>query len=196
MNYRLDKRDLLLHIEGWNKFLNKTVHLIACGGTAMTLLNIKESTKDVDFIVPKEKEYTYLISRLQELGYTKVSGSGWQRKGEQYIFDLFAGNKIHTTELLESPLDERRHIKLKEFSRIYLGILNYYDILISKLFRGNTVDFEDCILLARAKKEEVDFAKFKRVYLETSSYDISDERYKKHLDSFMKMLAKENIYDE
>jgi len=30
--------------------MNFRVHLIACGGTALTLLNIKESTKDITLL--------------------------------------------------------------------------------------------------------------------------------------------------
>ncbi len=53
MEYRLDKNELLEHMRVWNQFFKRKVHLIACGGTAMTLLGVKESTKDIDFMVPK-----------------------------------------------------------------------------------------------------------------------------------------------
>jgi len=36
----------------WDSYLRKKVHLIACGGTALTLMTIKESTKDIDLIIP------------------------------------------------------------------------------------------------------------------------------------------------
>jgi hypothetical protein len=36
MEYRLDKNKLLEILEQWHHFLRKKVHLIACGGTAMT----------------------------------------------------------------------------------------------------------------------------------------------------------------
>ena len=61
MDYRLNKDNLLELLSLWNSFLKKKVHLIACGGTALTLQDIKSSTKDVDFLVPKEDEYRYLI---------------------------------------------------------------------------------------------------------------------------------------
>ncbi len=47
MGYRPNKEDLLKNMALWNGFLNKKVHIIACGGTAMTLLDVKESTRDV-----------------------------------------------------------------------------------------------------------------------------------------------------
>ena len=89
MNYRLDKNLLLEILAGWNRFVRRRVHLIACGGTAITLAGIKPSTKDVDFMVPKEKEYAYLMKQLKALGYKQVTGSGWKRTGEDFQFDLF-----------------------------------------------------------------------------------------------------------
>jgi hypothetical protein len=48
MEYRIDKESLLNIISAWDSFLKRGVHLIACGGTALTLLGIKASTKDED----------------------------------------------------------------------------------------------------------------------------------------------------
>ncbi len=45
--YRLDKDELLGILRAWNSVLRRNVRLIACGGTAMTLLGVKASTKDV-----------------------------------------------------------------------------------------------------------------------------------------------------
>ena len=69
MKYRLNQKDLLDTLGLWNGFLNKKVHLIACGGTALTLLGVKESTKDVDMLVPVDHEYEYLVKILKQLGY-------------------------------------------------------------------------------------------------------------------------------
>jgi len=60
------------------------VHLIACGGTAMTLIGVKPSTKDVDFIVPKVNEHDYLTKQLKAVGYIQRTGSGWERTGEAF----------------------------------------------------------------------------------------------------------------
>ena len=69
--------------------MKRKVHLIACGGTAITLVGVKPSTKDVDFIVPKERKHDYLTKQLKALGYKQVTGSGWKRAGEEFQFDLF-----------------------------------------------------------------------------------------------------------
>jgi len=52
MEYRLNKQTLTELLGQWNAFLKRKVHLVACGGTALTLMDIKPSTKDVDFMVP------------------------------------------------------------------------------------------------------------------------------------------------
>lgn len=65
MNYRIDKQGLLDKISVWDSFLKRKVHLIACGGTALTLLGVKASTKDIDLIVPDLTEYKYLINNLK-----------------------------------------------------------------------------------------------------------------------------------
>lgn len=195
MEYRLDRNELLDNLREWNRYLRRRVHLIACGGTAMTLLGVKPSTKDVDFMVPNIKEYAYLIQQLQMLDYKPVSGSGWQRKGEGFRFDIFRGNRIHTTELLVSPLEDGRNTRLEEFSRLYIGILNNYDLIASKLMRGDRVDFDDCVMLADAHKETLDIDRLVAHFNELVCYDVAEERLKPHMDHFLDRLREAGIYD-
>lgn len=194
MEYRFNKKDLLDALSLWNGFLKKKVHLIACGGTALTLLGIKESTKDVDFIVPVEAEHSYLLKVLRQLGYKQTTGSGWNRKGDSYIFDLFGGKRIHTTDLLESPLKKNNHIFIKELTHIYIGVLNYYDLIISKLFRGSGVDFEDCLALMRTRKEEIKIDVLNARFMETAKYDVSENKIIKNLEHLHRILSKEKLH--
>ena len=175
MNAQVDKTTLLNTLSLWNRYLKRTVRIIACGGTALTLLNLKESTKDVDFLIPEQSEYRYLIKNMMDLGYKQTTETGWQ-KNQGFILDLFVGKTIFTTELLESPLEPGNHIPYKEFSSIYLGILNYYDLIISKLFRFTPVDTDDCVTLFKEKNKEINLDKLKSRFFETSAYDISDEK--------------------
>ena len=189
---RITKKELLDEVGAWDGFIGRRVSLIACGGTAMTLLGVKDSTRDIDLMVPVKSEYEYLTGTLEDLGYKRVTGSGWSR-GSGFVFDLFPGKKIDTTELIEDPLEEGNHIPIKSFSRIILGVLNDYDLIISKLFRGYPVDGEDCLALMRAKRDEIDIEKLTARYRETASYDISDDRLLKHFDSFLDRLRKEGV---
>jgi hypothetical protein len=193
MKYRIDKEGLLDRISAWDAFLKRKVHLIACGGTALTLLNVKPSTKDIDLMVPNLDEYEYLVSILKQLGYKSASGWGWER-GDGFIFDLFRGKSIHTTELLESPLEKGNHFLVKEFDRIYLGVLNYYDIIISKLFRATAIDMDDCLSLFRDKKKNMDFKQLERRFKETASFDVSEDKVNKNFKHFLKILEKEGFY--
>ena len=192
MEYRIDKQGLLDRISAWDGFLKRKVHLIACGGTAMTLSGVKASTKDIDLLVPDEDEYDYLLNILKQLGYKSASGWGWSRE-DGFIFDLFRGNSILTTQLLESSLKEGNHMLVKEFSRIYLGVLNYYDIIISKLFRGTAVDNEDCLSLLKAKKSEIDLVKLEKRFRQTASYDVSEEAVIKNWELFLRLVKNEVV---
>lgn len=195
MEYRLNKTQLLDILREWNRFLNRKVHLIACGGTAITLLGVKPSTKDVDFMVPNDREYGYLIKQLKMLDYKPVTAAGWKQKGENVQFDLFRGNNIHTTELLESPLKLNRHSVLMEFSQLYIGILNYYDLISSKLMRGDRVDFDDCLMLVEAHREKIDVKKLVQHFHELVSYDISQDRIKPNIEHFAELLREKGLHD-
>lgn len=196
MEYRLNPELLLSYLAQWDTFLKRKVHCIACGGTAMTLLGVKASTRDVDFMVPDKKEYDYLIRTIRQLGYKNVRGNGWARDDEPFIFDLFAGNRIHTTELLDNPLERGRHTLIKEFAHIYLGVLNDYDLIVSKLFRGDAVDFEDTLQLMAAHKDSIDFRKLKEHFLEMLNYHtVGEERVKGHWETFEARWQKGQSHD-
>lgn len=192
MEYRIDKQGLLERIGIWDGYLRKQVRLIACGGTALTLLEVKASTKDIDLIVPDVKEYDYLIDIIKQLGYESASGWGW-RKEDNFIFDLFKGKTIHTTELLESPLEKKNHFLVEEFNHIYLGVLNYYDIIISKLFRSTAIDIDDCLILIKSKQNEINLEYLKERFYETASCDVSEDKVNKNFEHFLNILRKREL---
>lgn len=161
----------------------------------MTLFDVKPSTRDVDFMVPTIEEYDYLIKQLKAIGYESVSGSGWQHPRDEFHFDLFRGNHIHTTELLESPLENSRHTTLIEFSRVYIGILNDYDLITSKLMRGSRVDFDDCALLVKSHIETISFEKLTDGFAEMLKYNtVGEVRIRRNFDSFMARMEEEGLY--
>lgn len=191
MEYRLTKTELVNTLRGWSKFSKRKVHLIACGGTALTLLDIKASTRDIDFMVPDQKEYSYLTKVLRDIGYKQLNPARWKKENELFEIDLYSGKKIHTTELLESPLEEGNHIFLQNVGQFYIGVLNFYDLISSKLFRGTSVDFEDCLMLARAKQKEINKDLLIKRYNELTSYDIAEDRIRGHIQSFVERWGKE-----
>lgn len=188
--YRLNKEQLWKILEAWDTYVPGKIHLVACGGTALTIQDIKPSTKDVDFMIPIEKEYLMLVKTIQKLGYTQATGYGWARKERDFIFDLFLGNNVYITELLESPLKKGNHIEIKNFKKILVSALNDYDLIITKMFRGSTVDLEDCLALAHSRGEVFDISKLKNRYEETAQYDVNPTRMLQNLRWFIDSLKK------
>lgn len=190
MEYRISQKQLMDIMGIWNRFLKRKVHLIACGGTALTLQGIKNTTKDVDFMVPIETEYEYLIKTLQQLGYQSRTGAGWKTPNDPYIFDLYRGKRIHTTELLESPLKNGQHQLIKEWQYLYIGVLNHYDLIISKIFRSSSADVEDCLMLCQAKRQEIDLNELERKYKEAAQYHEPENRMLDNWEHFKRLLTK------
>lgn len=187
MDYRIGRAGLLDRLRLWNGYLRRRVRLVACGGTALTLLGFKDSTKDIDLIVPEPKEYEYLIKMLTSIGYSRTTQNAW-RTNDIFIFDIYSGSRVHTTELLESPLKRGNHTVVEELSRIQLSVLNDYDLIITKLFRGTAVDFEDCMALAKGRQGALDPDKLKERFRETASYALGEDRINKNLNIFLEQL--------
>jgi hypothetical protein len=185
--YRIDKAGLWTILEGWDAYLPRKVRLIACGGTALTIQDLKPSTKDVDFLVPEDSEHVTLVQTIRRLGYRQATGSGWTR-GDGYIFDLFAGKTVFVTELLESPLEQGNHIPIKAFKKLSVAALNDYDLVISKMFRGSAVDIQDCLALIRARSKDFDRNRLEARYKETAQYDLNPERVLRNLENLLYLL--------
>lgn len=190
MEYRIKIEELFQTLQAWDELISGRgkINLIACGGTALTLLGYKESTKAMDFLVPNKDEYQRLISFLEQAGYKPCTGHGWKRDNEVIVFDLFAGKCVYTTELLSSPLVKGGNKKIREWKKIYLGALNPMDLIISKMFRGAGVDVEDSLLLF--KNEKVDLKKLEQRYRETAKYDVSEDKVLRNFTVLLAQLEK------
>jgi len=188
--YRITSDELIKTLTAWDELIpgREKIHLIACGGTALTLLGYKPSTVDVDFLVPVQGEYKRLTAFLKEAGYEQIGGHRWKRPDEILLFDLFAGNSVFTTALLDSPLEPGKNRKIREFKKIYLGVLNSIDLIITKLFRGTSVDMDDCKLLL--ENESVNRAELEERYKETAKYETGEEKVLRNLEVFLQRLKK------
>lgn len=95
---------------------------------------------------------------------------------------------------MASPLEKGNHTLFKEFCHLYISILNPYDLIASKLFRGTTVDFEDCLMLMKSRKESIDLTRVEQHVKELASYDISEKRIVGNLEHFLNLVRKEARY--
>ncbi len=185
--YRFTSDRLLDTLDNWDGVMNFGVQLIACGGTALTLLDLKESTKDIDLVVPVVTEYEKLIKFLSTIGYSE-KGGGWAHPDDPlFLYQFWCGKRVFTTELLDSPLDAGKHIVIKEWSHIYLGALNLIDLIITKMFRGTGLDVDDCITVFETRQVNAEEL-FER-YSEAARYDLNPEKMMQNFVSFVDELA-------
>ena len=189
--YRLSSIDLMDTLENWDSLMNFRVHLIACGGTALTLLKIKDSTKDIDFIVPEENEYQRLMKFLKRLNYGDKGGGLAHEDDPNFIYQFWCGNRVFTTDLLDSPLEEDKHILIKKWTHIYLGALNLIDLIITKMFRGDQVDRNDCI--AAFASGQVNPEELLDRYSEAARHDLNPEKVMRNFASLAEDLSKKQL---
>ena len=152
------------------------------------MLGYKASTKDVDFLVPNQKEFKKLVEFMKRAGYQQCTGYGWKRPAETIIFDLYPGKTVYQTELLTSPLTRQGNKKIREWNKIYLGTLNPTDLVISKMFRGDEVDIQDSLILF--KNEKIDLKKLEKRYRETAKYYFGEDKVLKNLEVLLARLRK------
>jgi hypothetical protein len=182
-------------LDNWDSLMNFRVHLIACGGTALTLLKIKDSTKDIDFIVPEENEYQRLMKFLKHLNYGEKGGGLAHEDDPNFIYQFWCGNRVFTTDLLDSPLEKGKHILIKKWTHIYLGALNLIDLIITKMNRGDQVDRDDCI--AAFATGQVNPEALLDRYSEAARYDLNPEKVMRNFGTLAEDLnEKQLISDE
>lgn len=191
--YRLTSTELLETLENWENLMNFRVKLIACGGTALTLLNIKESTKDIDFLVPDVPEYERVMRFLKRIGYVEKGGGLGHPDDPNFLYQFWSGSRVFTTELLDSPLMEGKHIFIKKWRHIYLGALNLIDLIITKIFRGTSVDIDDCTAVFAT--EQVEPPGLLHRYVEAASYDVNPGRMIDNFLAFATHLASKGLVD-
>ena len=52
---------------------------------------------------------------------------------------------------------------------------------------------EDCLMLMRAKLSEIDMNRLGARFNETASYDVSEDKVRKNLEHFKKLIAREGL---
>lgn len=160
--------------------LNEPLKLYAIGGTAMVLSGIKESTKDIDFLTNDEYEK---IKRMFELAGLKEESSNkicniWRLNNTR--IDIFYDGFIMG---IPFPSDWKElSKKINQRGKINLFILNWYDLIITKISRSEKRDIDDIIAIIKSQKIDFKFLK-ERYYSLAETTLISDFDYKfKHLE--------------
>jgi len=172
----ISAEELLELIESISKFIEKEIKMYALGGTALTILGIKKSTMDVDINIESNSEYKYICKIFDDLGFER-NGIHWISQ-EGLAFDMFYGSNILGTELLPDCIDKSKFIK--SFGNIKLYTLPLEDIIISKLARGDSRDFDD--IKGILGIEKINLRKLVQRYKETMETSIVANYPQKLLD--------------
>lgn len=133
------------------------VELFAMGGTAMVLAGIKESTKDVDFMTTANYETIQKLFSVS--GFSEKSNSDlcnvWYY-GDLRI-DIFYNEFILGISLLDDW--KEKSIFVRKINNVEMYILNWFDLIITKLSRSEQRDVDDIIKIIRS--QNVDLKKLK-----------------------------------
>ena len=166
----IDKNRLLDLLSEVDKNLMKKMSIVAVGGTAMTLLDLKTSTIDIDFNASKDdvKELRRAFDSIQH----------------GFRVDLFVEGMIFSQLLPDDYLEKCIPVKTK-FVNIRLLALHPIDIVVTKIGRMNERDVEDiksCIRKFKLVKKDVEKRALQVVYVGR------EENYRINLDYALKSL--------
>ena len=138
----LDKAQLLDFLRIVEKELSRQITLVAVGGTALTLLDLKPSTIDIDFTGPGE-DVTDFKEALRNISHG-------------FKIDLYNDGVVFSQILPEDYLGES--IRIRRIGRIELRALQSLDIIVTKIGRLDDRDMQDieaCIREHRLTKKTI-----------------------------------------
>ena len=124
----LDKSSLIDFLEILDKELAKRITLVAAGGTAMTLLDLKPSTIGIDFTIPSQylKEFKDVLKKVPH----------------GFRIDYWTDGMVFTQILPDDYLEKSIPIKTK-LKNITLKALHPLDIVVTKIGRLDERDLQD-----------------------------------------------------
>jgi uncharacterized nucleotidyltransferase DUF6036 len=138
----LSSQSLVQFLGEVERELGQDLVLVAAGGTALTLLDVKESTVDVDFTGPRDS--------------IKVFRRALDKIPHGFKVDLWNDGQVFSQFLPGDYL--KRSIEIRQIRRIQLRALAPVDVIMTKAGRldeRDKEDIEDCIRKFALKKNEI-----------------------------------------
>jgi hypothetical protein len=139
----LDKSTLINFLTALDKEISREITLVAVGGTAMTLLDLKPSTIDIDFTIPHKD--------LPEFNKTQT------RMPHGFKIHTYTDGTIFSQTLPEDYLE--RSIKITDFKHVHLRALHPIDIVVTKIGRldeRDLQDIEECIKKYHISRNQIE----------------------------------------
>src|SRR3989344_1092157 len=173
----INANELYELLESISEYIEIEVQMYALGGTALTILGVKQSTRDIDININSSKQYNYIREIFEKIGFKNNRSLRWFTQ-EGLAFDLFHGSNILGTQLMDDCLKLSKFIR--KIGNIELYTLSLYDIIISKLARGDERDFIDIKHIF--EKENINLKVLVERYIETMEVSIGGQHKQKLLD--------------
>jgi len=164
----ITKKDLLDWLKRVDKKIDRPMILIAVGGTAMTLIGLKPSTRDIDFCV-ESKDFRILKELTQ---------------GDKFKVDIYRDGFIFSEQLPEDYIKKSAKVE-SGLVNIGLRTLSLIDIIITKTARYNERDEEDIAAIAETKQVKKEELK-KRFEKIRKTFAGRDEDYLYHFNLVLK----------
>ena len=84
-------------------------------------------------------------------------------------------------------LDKTNIYRIVTYIKLYVFIQNIVNICTE-------IDNEDCLVLVKNKRQEIDLIRLEERFRKTASYDISEDKVIQNWEYFVKLLLKEGLY--
>ncbi len=140
--HKIDASQLFEFLELIARELPRRIVLVAAGGTAMTLLGVKPSTRDIDITGPGQDIETFRLALDRVPHGMKV--------------DLWADGQVFAQYLPPDYLTRSK--KVRQLESVELRALHPIDIIVTKIGRLDTrdeQDIRDCIRVFKPSKSAV-----------------------------------------
>ncbi len=138
----LVRSEVIEFLEEVEKELSRSITIVAVGGTALTLLRVKSSTRDVDFTIPG-KDY-------QE--FRRALGS----TPHGFKVDCWPDGMVFSQTLPDDYL--KKSSDIRKLKRIKLKALSPVDIVVTKIGRLDARDKQDiqaCIRRFKLRRDQI-----------------------------------------
>ncbi|MBI4440013.1 hypothetical protein HY638_03500 [Candidatus Woesearchaeota archaeon] len=180
----VDKKGLLDIINSLDSMLSSPMEVVLIGGSAITLLGLKEKSKDVAFFYGHIDDFELfgLVERLSR-DYGGMRIDVWP-VSEML---MHKEGRIVSQKLPSGYLDMCLKVDNMEFKYIDLRILNPIDIVLTKVWRLSEDDIGDITHLAEHYQLSQDALR-ERFELHKQGYDGDTRRYESNFKSLMEML--------
>ncbi len=168
----LDKRRLIQFLQAVDEVLEEDITLVAVGGTALTLLDLKPSTRDVDFTGPGPSVHAFREA-LDQLPHGFKVDTWW----DGYVF---------TTRLPADYTERARELDTQEdLVALRLLVLDPVDLVLTKVDRLDERDLEDIRTTVAAFEVTEGALRERASHLE---HVANEENFAYHLELVLKEL--------